>query len=73
MSGKSFTTDEIAALVPPSRAARALNVSVERCREMIRVGDLPAVRTALGSLVRPEDLAALAHRRQRNASGRAPC
>ena len=54
----------------PSGAGRRLGVSAERVRQLIAEGKLPATKTALGNLVKVDDVEALA--KARRERGRAP-
>ncbi|MGO9197607.1 MAG: hypothetical protein ACLQK4_10850 [Acidimicrobiales bacterium] len=49
--------DDLARLMSVSVVARELELSAQRVRMLIDDGHLPAVRTPLGRLVAPEDVA----------------
>lgn len=57
MSDGTFTT---------SQAARELELSAERVRQLAKTGALPCTRTALGALFDVEEVRALAARRRRS-------
>jgi len=64
------TVSEIERLLSPSQAARRACVSDQTVKYWIRTGRLPALRTAIGHLVNPDDLDAYARER---AMRSAPC
>jgi excisionase family DNA binding protein len=51
----------------PAQAARILEVSVERVRQMVSEGKLLAEKTVLGRLIDPDSVAALAEKRADHA------
>jgi excisionase family DNA binding protein len=54
----------------PSQAARLLQVSAERVRQLVRAGRLRAVTTPLGRLLPRAAVEAEAERRRRRAAGK---
>lgn len=56
-------------LLTVSQAARALGLSSERVRQLADKGQLPAINTPLGRLFRPDDIAALARKRNERPDG----
>lgn len=61
----TLTGDQIGLGV--TEAARRLGLSSDRVRALIRTGQLPAVKTPLGSLIPEHELARYAQRRQEQA------
>ncbi len=51
-----MVTHELERLLSPSQAARRIGVSDASVALYLRSGKLPAVRTAIGRLIRPEDV-----------------
>lgn len=58
-----MVTAEIEKMLSPSQVARRIGVSDSTVAVWLKSGKLPAVRTAIGSLIRPEDADALAQQR----------
>ncbi len=58
-----MVTRDIEQLLSPSQAARRIGVSGASVAVYLRSGRLPAVRTAIGHLIRPEDADAFARER----------
>ena len=58
-----MVTADIEQLLSPSQAARRIGVSGASVAVYLRSGRLPAVRTAIGHLIRPEDADAFARAR----------
>ncbi|HEV2126149.1 MAG TPA: helix-turn-helix domain-containing protein [Chloroflexota bacterium] len=56
-------TAEIEKMLSPSQAARRIGVSDSTVAIWLRTGKLPAIRTAIGNLIRPEDVDVLARQR----------
>ena len=56
-----YATDE---LLGPSEAGRQLGVSSQWVRRLVERGELPGMKTSIGTLVRREDVERLAAERQ---------
>jgi excisionase family DNA binding protein len=54
----------------PTQAARVLQISAERVRQLVRAGRLRAVTTPLGRLLPRAAVEAEAERRRRRAAGK---
>ena len=64
-------TTDVEAMLAPGQVARRLGVSDQMVRDWMKTGRLPAVRTALGRLIHPDDVDRLIEERRRRQAARA--